>query len=86
MKLSWTDANNAAYWLQHPLNTTELRTLSRCRGKWWAPPRHLRFVVAYLICLDCLDCRDNEGGQVRITEKGVNALDFFAPNIPKEGS
>jgi hypothetical protein len=68
--------NNLAYWLAHPLTGREIRLLRAIdtgRHRW----RSDTFYEAYLIALDCI-APDYETKSLRVTEKGREAIEFFA--------
>ena len=67
--------NNLAYWLSHKLEPEEVRVLRRVKEDRQGFFEE-RFEVAHLIALECVEA-DLDAGTLRITEKGLEGLEFF---------
>ena len=77
-----THIQNAVYWMRDGLEEEFLRVLRRVRDGTQAFSRD-RLEVAYLIARECVEA-DLEARSLKITEKGLDALEFFDTDKPLE--
>jgi len=71
-----TDGRNLAYWLSDPLPDESVEVLRRVKDGVQGFFRD-QLEVAYLIARECVEA-DLENHTLAITEKGEDALEYFA--------